>query len=342
LVSVNGGTSTLNFQLATAGIIDVQVVNSAGAAVSGAPVNLSGGEIATSLSGTTNASGSYSSNWIPIGTYTVSSGSVSETATVTSGKTTTVTLTQPGSGPTTGTISGTVASSTGTALSGATVSSGAATATTQANGSYTLANVNAGAATVTASLAGYQTATDSVTVTAGATTTANFTVSPSTATGTVTGKVTNIKTGGALAGATVKWGSTSVSTNSSGVYTIANVNGGSEALTASATGYLPVNGTASVTAGGTSTLNFQLATAGIIKVAAVNSAGAADTGATITLQGGVISTTVSGLTNSSGVYSSNWIPIGSYTVTISESGHTTQSESVTVTSGATTTVNFTF
>jgi hypothetical protein len=303
---------------------------------------MSGGEIATSLSGTTNASGAYSSNWIPIGTYTVSTGSVSETATVTSGKTTTVTLTQQGSGPTTGTISGTVTSSSGAALSGATVSSGAVTATTQANGSYTLANVNAGAATVTASLAGYQTATDSVTVTAGATTTANFTLSPNASTGTITGEVTNIKSGAALAGATVKWNNTSVSTNSSGVYTIANVSAGSDPLTASATGYLPVNGTASVTAGGTSTLNFQLATAGIIKVTAVNTAGAADPGATITIQGGEISTTVSGTTNSSGAYSSNWIPIGSYTVTISETGHTTQSTSATVTSGATSSVNFTF
>ena len=85
-----------------------------------------------------------------------------------------------------------------------------------------------------------------------------------------------------------------------------------------------------------------MATAGIIKVTAKNSAGAVDVGAAVHIQGGVISTTLNGTTNSSGVYSSNWIPVGTYTVTISESGHTTQTKSVTVSSGATSAVNFTF
>jgi hypothetical protein len=56
----------------------------------------------------------------------------------------------------------------------------------------------------------------------------------------------------------------------------------------------------------------------------------------------VIATTVSGTTNSSGIFATNWIPIGTYTVTISESGHTTQSKSASVSPGVTTTVNFTF
>lgn len=340
-VTVNGGTSTLNFQLSTAGILNVTVVNSGGTPVSGAPVSLSGGQIQTSLNGTTNASGVYSSSWIPIGNYTVTSGSASQTATVTSGKTTSITITQS-TGPTTGTVSGTVTSSSGTALSGATVSSGGISSTTQANGSYSLANVPAGTQTVTASLAGYQTASQSVSVTAGGTTTANFSLTPNPATGTVTGTITNIATGGVLSGATVKWGTMAVSTNASGVYTISNVTSGNQTLTASATGYLARNGTVNVVGGSTATLNIPLATAGIISVKAVNSAGAADTGATVTITGGEISTTVTGTTNASGVFSSNWIPIGSYTVTISESGHTTQSQTATVTSGKTTAVNFTF
>jgi hypothetical protein len=341
-VSVSGGTSTLNFQLSTAGILNVTVVTASGAAVSGAPVNLSGGNIPTSLSGTTNASGVYSSGWIPIGAYTVSSGSVSESATVTSGKTTAITVTQSGSSPTTGTISGTVTSSSGTALAGATVSSGGATMTTQTNGSYTLTNINAGAATVTASLAGFQTATQNVAVTAGATTTANFILSPSAAAATVTGKVTNISNGAVLVGATVKWNNTAVSTNSSGVYTMPNISAGTQTLTGSATGYLPLSNTTTITGGATSTLNFQLATAGIIKVTAVNSGGAADPGVTVTIQGGIITTTVNGTTNGSGTFSSNWIPVGSYTVTLSQSGHSSQSKSATVTAGATTAVRFTF
>lgn len=341
-VNVNGGTSTLNFQLSTAGILNVTVVNSSGAAISGAPVNVSGGQIATMLSGTTNASGIYSTNWIPIGSYTVSTGSVSESTTVSTGKTTNITLTQS-SGPTTGTITGTVTNSSGTALAGASISSGSETVTSQANGTYTLNNVNAGPATVTASLTGYQTATDQVTVTAGATTTANFTlVASAGSSGTVTGKITNISNGAALSGATVKWSTTAAASSSSGVYTLGNVTSGSQTLTASATGYLPRTGTVNVTAGATATLNFQLSTAGKIQVTAKNSAGAADPGATITIQGGVISTTVNGTTNSSGVFTTNWIPAGSYTVIISESGHTTQSKSGTVTAGQITAVNFTF
>ena len=341
--NVAGGTSTLNFQLATAGILNVKVVTASGSAVSGATVNLSGGVIATTLTGATNASGLYSSNWIPIGSYTVTSGSVSESAAVTTGKTTTITLTQQNGGPQTGTVSGTVTGASGAALSGVSISAGGVTATSQANGSYTLSNVSAGTVTVTASLAGYQTATQSVTVSAGATTTANFSLTPATSSsGTVMGKITNISNGAVLSGASVKWNTTAVSSNSSGSYTLSNVNSGTQTVTASANGYLPRSGAVTVTAGSTATLNFQLATAGMIKVTARNSAGAADTGATITIQGGVISTSVTGTTNASGVYGSNWIPVGSYTVTISESGHTTQSKSATVSAGATTSVNFTF
>ncbi|HEY6351720.1 MAG TPA: carboxypeptidase regulatory-like domain-containing protein [Candidatus Angelobacter sp.] len=342
-VTVSGGTSTLNFQLSTAGILNVTVADSNGKPVNGAQVSLSGGQIATSLTGATNASGLYSSNWIPIGTYTVTSGPVGESATVTTGKTTTITLTQQSGSPGAGTITGTVTSSSGTALSGATVFSGSVTATTQADGSYTLANVTAGTETVTAALSGYQAGTQSVTVTANATTTANFALTPSSVSaGTITGSITNIATSGVLPGATVKWNSMAVSTNSSGVYTISNVTSGSQTLTASASGYLPRNGTVTVTGGATSTLNIPLSTAGIISVKAVNASGAADPGATVTINGGQISTTVTGATSASGVYSSNWIPIGAYTVTISESGHTTQSKTATVSSGQTTAVNFTF
>jgi hypothetical protein len=340
-VNVNGETSTLNFQLSTAGVLNVTVVNSAGAPVSGAQVTLSGGQISTSLTGATNASGVYSSGWIPIGNYTITSGTGTATATVTNGATTSITITQ-NSGPTTGTITGTVTNTSGTALSGATVSNDNISVTTQGNGTYTLANVPAGMQTVTALLTGFQTGTQNVNVTAGGTSTANFSLTPTASTGTVTGKITNINTGGVLSGATVKWGSMAVSTNTSGVYTISNVTSGNQTLTASATGYLPRNGTVDVVGGATSTLNIQLATAGIISVKAVNAAGAADPGASVTIKGGIISTIVTGTTNSSGTFSSNWIPIGTYTVTISESGHTTQTQSATIKSGQTAVVNFTF
>jgi hypothetical protein len=133
-----------------------------------------------------------------------------------------------------------------------------------------------------------------------------------------------------------------VSTNAGGIYTISNVTSGNQSLTASATGYLARNSTVNVVGGATATLNIQLSAAGIIAVKAVNASGTADPGATVTIKGGEISTTVPGTTNASGAFSSSWIPIGTYTVTISESGHTTQTHTATVTSGKTTAVNFTF
>jgi hypothetical protein len=260
-VNVSGGTSTLNFQLSTAGILNVTVVNSSGAGVSGAPVSISGGIIATTLNGTTNSSGVWSSNWIPVGNYTISSGTVSATATVNTGQTTNATLTQGSAPP---------------------------------------------------------------------------------ALATITGTVTNISNGMTLSGATVQWNTTSVTANSSGVYSMNNVTTGTQTLTASATGYLPRSLTVNAPSGGTATLNFPLATAGKITVKAVNSAGAADAGVTVSISGGVIATTINGTTNSSGIFTTNWTAVGSYTITISQTGHTTQSKSATVTAGATTTVNFTF
>jgi hypothetical protein len=341
-INVSGGTSTLNFQLSTAGILNITVVNSSGAAVSGAPVTISGGIIPTTLNGTTNNSGVWSSNWIPVGTYTIVSGTGSASATVNSGQTTNATVTHGGAA-TTGTITGTVTNSSGTALSDVSVSAGLVAATTASNGSYSLANVTAGAQTVTASLSGYQTASQSVNVTAGGTATANFNLAPATSSpGTVTGTATNISSGMALSGATVNWNTTTISSNSSGAYTMSNVTNGTQTLTATANGYLPRSLTVTVPSGGTATLNFPLATAGKISVKAVSSPGAADAGATVTVNGGVIPTTISGTTNSSGIFTTNWTAVGSYTVTISQTGHTTQSKSATVGAGLTTTVNFTF
>jgi large repetitive protein len=61
----------------------------------------------------------------------------------------------------------------------------------------------------------------------------------------------------------------------------------------------------------------------------------------VKISGGVISTTVYLTTDSSGQYLSNWIPVGSYTVTVSKTGYSTQSKSTTVSAGVTSTVNFT-
>ncbi len=85
----------------------------------------------------------------------------------------------------TGSISGTVTNSGGTALSGATVSYSGGSTTSASNGTYTLSNVPVGAVSVTASATGYQSSIQSVTVTANTTATQNFTLTA--AAGTISG-----------------------------------------------------------------------------------------------------------------------------------------------------------
>ena len=64
-------------------------------------------------------------------------------------------------------------------------------------------------------------------------------------------------------------------------------------------------------------------------------------GATVTIKGGVVANTKTLTTSSTGSYSSGWIAVGTYSVTVAKSGHTTQTKNTTVNTGATTTLNFT-
>lgn len=340
-VSVTAGVSTaaptLQIQPINPGNVTGNVVDSNNAALSGATVTAAG------LTTLTAANGSYALNNLPAGTTTINasltgfqSGSASVTVvTATTTSAPTITLVS-GSG----TITGIVQSSSGTAISGATVGYGGGSTTTNSSGGYTLTGVPTGTVQLVASASGFQSVSQSVTVNGGATSTANFTLIPVTA-GSVTGKVTNISNGAILAGATVTWSGGSATTNSSGIYTMTNVTAGSQNITASASGYLPRTSAVTVASGATVTLNFQLATAGKITAKVVTSSGAAVAGATVTIKGGVIATTVTGSSNTSGLFTTNWIPVGTYTVTVSKSGFATQSKSATVTAGGNTTVTFT-
>ena len=94
-------------------------------------------------------------------------------------------------------------------------------------------------------------------------------------------------------------------------------------------------------ASGIATANIRIATGGKISGKVVNRSGAAISGATVKMTGGIVATTVTVITNSSGIYTSPWIAIGSYSVQVSKSGYTTASKSTSVSTGATATVNFT-
>ena len=171
--SGSGGTPTTGTLTGT--VTDASI----GSPISGATVATTTGGYSTM----TNGSGQYSMT-VAGGTYDVTvsaTGYNSSTASgvlVANGQTTTQDFALTSTGPTTGTISGTVIdATTSNAISGATVttSTGGYSATTDSSGTYTISNVSPATYSVTASAAGYTSATaNNVSVTAGNTTTQNF------------------------------------------------------------------------------------------------------------------------------------------------------------------------
>ena len=232
-------------------------------------------------------------------------------------------------------------STTGAAITGATVSYSGGSTVTDSSGAYTLSNVPVGSRSISASQTGYVARTGSVTVTSGATATLDFQLDPvpTTSPGAVSGRVTNLANGVALSGATVSFSGGSTTSDSTGSYTLNNVTPGTYNLITTRSGYISQTKSVTVTSGATATLNFGMATGGKLAGTVTGPSGTAIAGAAVTISGGSVSTTINTTTNSSGGYNSNWIPIGSYTVTVSASGRVTQSQNATVNTGATTTLN---
>ncbi len=163
---------------------------------------------------------------------------------------------------------------------------------------------------------------------------------PSTAPGSINGKVTSISDGHALAGANVSYGGGATTTDSGGNYAFSSVPAGTYAVTASTAGFFTQMQPVTVTSGAASTLNLALATGGKISGKVTNASGVAVSGAKVNITGGLIATTVNATTSSTGTYNSNWVPIGTFTVTVTASGYTTQNATANVTTGNTTTLNF--
>ena len=145
----------------------------------------------------------------------------------------------------TGTVQGRVTdSATGQPLSGVTVSVGATTATTGANGQYQINNLSPGAITLTASLSRYSTVSGAGTLVAGGVIVFSPALTPQTATqpteATVMGVVTSGVTGQPLAGVRVSVSGSNAldaTTDSSGAFTLAGLNEGAATITASLAGY---------------------------------------------------------------------------------------------------------
>lgn len=211
---------------------------------------------AKATSATTDVNGDFTIVDVPVGTYTMTVsmtgyGSVTTNSfTLSSGTQVIVPSNETQITPTTatGTVTGTVTNATGgAAISGATVAlqGTSYTATTDANGLYTISSVTPASYTVTGALTGYNsyTSASQVTVTGGATTTHSFTMSVQyeTGKGHITGTVTD-DASAAVSGATVQIvekGKATISdtTDANGSYMLANVNAGSQTMTTSKTGY---------------------------------------------------------------------------------------------------------
>jgi len=333
------GFATMSSAQTSKGTIVGTVLDASGAAVAGATVSYSGTGPAGPVNGsaTTDSTGHYSAAGIAVTSYTLTvqaSGyqSQNRTATVGGGSTTTQNFALTSQSTT---LAGTVTDSATTKpIAGATVTAGTASATTDANGAYSIAGVAPGTYTATATGTGYASQSASVTLSAGTTTTQNFALAPNP--GTITGTVTNASNAAPIAGATVSYSGGSTTTNGSGSYTLSTVAEGSYTVTVSASGYTSQSRSVSVGPGATATQNFALsANPGTITGTVTDATtGLAISGATVSYSGG--STT----SNGSGQYMLSNVAPGTYTVTAGASAYASQSQSVTVGAGQTVTANF--
>ena len=163
-----------------------------------------------------------------------------------------------------GTISGTVIdTSTKLAIQDASVSTDTAqNDLTDASGSYQLTNVPIGTRTVTASAAGYVTQQKQTTVEDGKTSVVDFALDPAptpSGFGTVKGTVRDDNTGARLGGTLVVTDTDEQgTTNNGGKYNIKDVPEGNTTVTVSLEGYVTQDKPATVTAGQTTTVDFNL------------------------------------------------------------------------------------
>ncbi len=85
-----------------------------------------------------------------------------------------------------------------------------------------------------------------------------------------------------------------------------------------------------------------MSTAGVVTGFVRDSAGIPITGATLTFSGGKLRQQKTVVSGGNGGYSSNWIAVGTYTVTVSAPGHASISATAAVNTGLTTSLNFSY
>jgi YD repeat-containing protein len=166
-------------------------------------------------------------------------------------------------------------------------------------------------------------------------------------TGTITGTVTSASGGAAISGALVaalqsNVVTASTTTTTTGSYTLSGLTPGTYDIRVSASGFgTSIQTGKSVSAGGSTTVNASLPSPGTLKgkVTKVDGTTAIAGASVAVLQG--TDTASSATTDSTGAYSISNLSAGTYSVQVSALAYDTQTQTgVTVTTGSTTTVNF--
>src|ERR1041384_4041812 len=166
----------------------------------------------------------------------------------------------------------------------------------------------------------------------------------STAPGTLSGKAKSAIDCSPAVGVTVAYSGGSAGTDANGNFSIPANALQSLAITAGKSGWLSDARTGTATLNATaepSPTKIFVSTAGQVKGHVLNSGGAPVVGATLTFTGGKLRLSKTVNSDGAGSYSSSWISIGSYTVTVSAPGYAAVTGTVTVNTGLTSTLNFT-
>ncbi len=228
-----------------------------GLPIAGATVTVKG----TTLSATTGGDGSYVITNVPVGPQTVDATAANfapDQATVNIIGDQTV-FEDFFLVPLTGTITGTVRNSVGSApIASATVTAAGISTTSSGTGSFTLSNVPAGPQTLSATASGFNAASIGVTVVAASTVNQDIPVIP--LTGTITGKIRNADNGDPVPGVAISLNGTSLATTSDadGNYTLSNVPAGPQNLSITQTNYIGTFPSVTVVGNETLLLNVSL------------------------------------------------------------------------------------
>ena len=236
--------------------------------------------------------------------------------------------------PANGTISGTITNTSNQPISGAIVTIGALTATSNASGGYSF-SVQPGTYSASCTDANYLTqSVGNIVVTSNQTTTANF-VMEAVAGGTISGLVTDLQDQ-PIAGATVTVGSLTATTLVDGGYSI-SVLPGTYSVSCSAANYI------SQTINDIVVTSNQITTANFVLNAVLNGtiSGHVTDSQSLPIAGAIVTAgALSSTSDETGFYSIQ-AALGTYNMTCSANNHLTQNQNdVVVTSGQTTTINF--